>query len=257
MAPQPATARRNGILGALDSEQLSELLAELEEVPLRLGDVLHQPDRAVDAVYFPLVGVVSIVAELDRDQTVEAATVGHEGMVGITAFLGAGAPTERALVQVAGEALCMTADIFTAAAAKVDGPLHAALRRYTQAMLSQLARNAACNRVHTVRQRAARWLLMTADRMDDLSFELTQEFLAQMLAVRRASVSDVAQTLAEDHCITYTRGTITILDRPRLQDHACDCYTVITQAAQRAVRPHAVAHSPSTVPADLHPADQE
>lgn len=234
MAPQPATARRNTILDSLGAEQLDQLLTHLEEVPLPLGDVLHEPERPVGAVYFPLVGVVSIVADLDRDLTVEAATVGHEGMVGLAAFLGAGAPTERALVQVSGRALRMNADTFQAAAAAVDSPLYAALRRYTQTMLTQLARNAACNRVHTVRQRAARWLLMTADHMDALSFDLTQEFLAQMLAVRRASVSDVAQGLAEDGCITYTRGTVTILDRDRLQSHACDCYAVIARAARRA-----------------------
>jgi CRP-like cAMP-binding protein len=256
MAPQPALARRNAILNALDSNQLKKLTADLEQIPLNLGDVLYQPNGTVDTIYFPIVGVVSIVAELDDDQAVEAASIGHEGMVGLTAFLDAGAPTERALVQVAGHALCMTTDTFRAAAT-IDGPLYAPLRRYTQTMLTQLARNAACNRVHSVRQRAARWLLMTADRMDDLSFDLTQEFLAHMLAVRRASVSDVAQSLAEEDCITYTRGTITILDRARLQDHACDCYAVISQAAERAPRPLAAADTLSAVPADLHPADQE
>jgi DNA-binding FadR family transcriptional regulator len=93
-----------------------------------------------------------------------------------------------------------------------------------------VSRNAACNRVHTVRQRAARWLLMTADRMDSASFELTQHFLAEMLAVRRTSVNEVAQSLAEDGCLTYRRGVITIVDRPRLQGHACDCYEVIRRA---------------------------
>jgi len=256
MAPQPEIARRNAILNALNSDQLSELVTKLEQVPLNLGDVLYQPNGAVEAIYFPITGVVSIIAELDADMTVEAASIGHEGMVGLTTFLDAGAPTERALVQVPGQALRMTADSFRAAAT-TDGPLYAALRRYTQAMLTQLARNAACNRVHSVRQRAARWLLMTADRMNDLSFDLTQEFLAQMLAVRRASVSDVAQSLAEEDCITYSRGTITILDRARLQDHACDCYAAITQAAERAAQPLTTADTLSAVPADLHPADQE
>jgi CRP-like cAMP-binding protein len=93
-----------------------------------------------------------------------------------------------------------------------------------------VSRNAACNRVHTVRQRAARWLLMTVDRMDSASFELTQHFLAQMLAVRRTSVSEVAQSLSQDGCITYSRGVITIVDRPRLQSHACNCYQVIRRA---------------------------
>ncbi len=106
----------------------------------------------------------------------------------------------------------------------VDSPLTAMLRRFAEALFSQVSRNAACNRVHIARQRAARWLLTTADRMQSPSFELTQHFLAQMLAVRRTAVSEVAQSLAEDGCLTYTRGRITITDRTRLQAHACGCY---------------------------------
>jgi CRP-like cAMP-binding protein len=114
--------------------------------------------------------------------------------------------------------------------ADVDGPLTDMLSRSVQALFTQVSRNAACNRVHTIRRRAARWLLSTADRMDSPSFELTQHFLAQMLAVRRTSVSQVAQSLAEDGCITYSRGLITILDRPRLLAHACNCYEAIRRA---------------------------
>ena len=109
------------------------------------------------------------------------------------------------------------------------------LRRSAQALFTQLARNAACNRVHTVRRRAARWLLMTADRMNSPSFELTQHFLAQMIAVRRTSVSEVAQSLAEDGCLTYTRGSITIIDRPRPQANACSCYEAICRATDAAL----------------------
>ena len=128
----------------------------------------------------------------------------------------------------------MTAEDFREHIADVNGPLTAMLRRSAQALFTQVSRNAACNRVHTVRQRAARWLLMTADRMDSPSFELTQHFLAQMLAVRRTSVSEVAQSLAEDGCLTYIRGLITITDRPRLQANACDCYAVIRRATDAA-----------------------
>jgi len=224
------TARRNALLAGLTDDQLAILLPDLEHVPLPLGQVLHEPGRPVVAVFFPLTGVVSIVAELDGDEVVEAATVGREGMAGLSVFLGAAAPTERALVQVAGAALSMPTARFSLAVAAVDGPLTLRLRRYTQAMFTQLARNAACNRVHPVAQRAARWLLSTGDRMGSPSFELTQEFLGQMLAVRRQSVSDAARALAEDGCISYTRGAVTILDRARLHAHACDCYDVIRRA---------------------------
>ncbi len=117
---------------------------------------------------------------------------------------------------------------------ELDGPLQNVMRRYTHVMFTQLARNAACNSVHPVRQRAARWLLMTADGMDNDTFDLTKEFLAQMLAVRRPTVNEVAQALAQDGSITYTRGVVTILDRDRLRTTACDCYDVLVDATNRA-----------------------
>jgi len=136
---------------------------------------------------------------------------------------------------VPGRALAMTTEDLGERHADVDGPLTAMLRRAAQALFTPVSRNAACNRVHTARQRAARWLLTTADRMDSPSFELTQHFLARMLAVRRTSVSEVARSLAEDGCITYTRGLITITDRPRLQQHACTCYEAIRRATDAAL----------------------
>jgi CRP-like cAMP-binding protein len=235
VATDPALARRNAVLGGLDEGALATLLPDLTETPLAAGQVLHEPGRAVSDVYFPLVGVVSVVADLGDEQVVETATIGREGVVGISVYLGADAPTERSLVQVPGRALSMTAEDLREHIADVDGSLTAMLRRSTQALFTQVSRNAACNRVHTARQRAARWLLTTADRMDSPSFELTQHFLAQMLAVRRTSVSDVAQSLAEDGCLTYTRGRITITDRPRLQSHACGCYEVIRRAIDTAL----------------------
>jgi CRP-like cAMP-binding protein len=229
------TARRNTVLAGLDEATLSALLPSLRLTPLPSGLVLHEPGQPIEAVHFPLNGVVSIVADLGVELVVETATIGREGMIGIPLILAAVAPTERALVQVPGEALTMTAQDLTARIAHVDGPLTGMMRRSAQALFAQVARNAACNRVHTVRQRAARWLLMTADRMDSTSFELTQHFLAQMLAVRRTSVSEVAQSLAEDGCLTYTRGIITITGRPRLEAHACNCYEAIRRATDTAL----------------------
>jgi CRP-like cAMP-binding protein len=214
----------------LHETALWALVPDLRATPLPSGQVLHEPGQPIRDVYFPLVGVVSVVADLGRDQVVETATVGREGIVGISVFLDSGIPTEQALVQVPGEALTMSAEHLRSHIADVDGELTAMLRRSAHALFTQVSRNAACNRVHTVRQRAARWLLMTADRMDSASFELTQHFLAQMLAVRRTSVSEVAQSLSRDGCITYSRGVITIVDRPRLRSHACNCYQVIRRA---------------------------
>jgi CRP-like cAMP-binding protein len=238
VAIDPSTARRNSVLAGLDEESLSRLLPDLSEVPLPSGQVLHQPGERIETVYFPLVGVVSVIADLGPDQVVETATIGRESLAGISVFLGVGVgvPTERSLIQVPGRALAMAVEDFREHITDADGELTAMLRRSAQALFTQVSRNAACNRVHTVRQRAARWLLATADRMDDPRFELTQHFLAQMLAVRRTSVSEVAQFLAEDGCITYVRGIITITDRPRLQGHACNCYETIRRATDALMR---------------------
>ncbi|HEX8093050.1 Crp/Fnr family transcriptional regulator [Jatrophihabitans sp.] len=235
MTTDGPTARRNAVLAGLTDAELAGLLPHLEEVPLPRGQVLIEPGRPVGSVHFPTVGVVSLVHELERGDVVEIATVGREGMTGLSVFLGAAEPYERAIVQISGHALRMTTGEFQQQLTIVDGPLQASLRRYTQAMFTQLGRNAACNRVHRVQQRAARWLLLSADRMQSNTFDLTQEFLAQMLAVRRASVSQVAQALADAGCISYTRGSITILDEEKLHAHACQCYDVITRATEQAM----------------------
>ena len=227
-------ARRNLLLAGLPDDDLRLLLDEGVAIDLELGTVLFEPGQPVEAVHFPLTGVISLVTDLGDGLVVEAVTVGNEGMSGLSVFLGAGTPTERGTVQVSGQGLVVSAPALQRLA-REGGPLYVMLRRYTQVMMSHLARNTACNRAHTVQQRAARWLLTTADRMDSPVFELTQHFLAQMLAVRRATVSNVAAGLAAAGCISYSRGTIVILDRAALQDHACSCYQVVRDATERAL----------------------
>ncbi|MEU7257444.1 Crp/Fnr family transcriptional regulator [Streptomyces rimosus] len=227
-ATGPYDPRGNRLLAALPEAERGRLEPHLESVELNSGDVLYRSGEPIDAVWFPVLGVISIVAELDGP-AVEVATVGDEGMVGLSVFLGVGSPTERAVCQVPGRGLRMDADRFRHEIAVLDGRLQQILQRFTQAMFTQLARNAACNRSHRTRQRCARWLLMTGDRMHSDRFPLTQRFLAQMLAVRRSSVSEVAGALAEDGCISYSRGIITLLDRERLEANACGCYRVIRE----------------------------
>ncbi|MGR6922324.1 Crp/Fnr family transcriptional regulator [[Actinomadura] parvosata] len=234
MEPTADEMRRNLILGALPQPEQRGLAGHLTPVDLKLKTVLYEPGGSIDHVYFPIAGVVSLVADLGGGTVVEVATVGHEGMVGLPVFLGAGPPAERASVQIAGRALRMSAERFRHDVSVLDGRLQLAMQRYTQAMFTQLARNAACNRMHNVRQRCARWLLMTADRMHAGTFDLTQEFLAQMLGVRRASVSEVAAELQAEGCISYSRGTIVIEDRAALRSRACDCYAVVRDAVRRA-----------------------
>jgi CRP-like cAMP-binding protein len=230
------TARRNAILDGLTDAELEELLPYMTDVSLARGQVLYEKGLPINAAHFPTTGMVSLVQELSASEIVEIATVGREGMSGISLFFGATAPSESAIVQISGRALRISAPDFLQQISVLDGPLQLMLRRYTQAMFTQLGRNAACNRVHRVRQRAARWLMMCSDRVEGPTFDLTQEFLAQMLAVRRASVGEVAQALADDGCISYTRGSVTILDIKRLHENACECYDVITQATREAMR---------------------
>jgi CRP-like cAMP-binding protein len=228
--------RRNRILSVLSAEDRQRLAEHLRPVELKLRAVLYEPGRSIEQVCFPMIGVVSLVAEVGDGTVVEVATIGDEGMVGLPVFLGAGPPTERAAVQIEGSGLAMSAEQFRHDVAVLDGTLQAAMQRFTQAMFTQLARNAACNRSHNLGQRCARWLLTTSDRMHSASFDLTQEFLAQMLGVRRASVSEVAATLQAEGCISYRRGTITIEDREALRERSCECYAVVREAERGAYR---------------------
>ncbi|MFI5806818.1 Crp/Fnr family transcriptional regulator [Streptomyces sp. NPDC051561] len=233
----PDDPQRNRLLAALSKSGREELLPHLELIELTAGELLYRPGERIETVYFPLIGVISIVTDLEGP-TVEVATVGDEGMVGLPVFLGVATSSERTLCQVSGRALRMDADQFRHEVAVLDGPLQQVLQRFTQAMFTQLARNAGCIRGHRTHERCARWLLMTADRMHSDRFDLTQKFLGQMLAVRRSSVSEVAGALAADGCIQYSRGTITILDRDRLEAHACSCYRVIRDTLDATLPPN-------------------
>jgi CRP-like cAMP-binding protein len=225
-------ARRNRVLAALDEQSRQRLEPDLQPVGLATETVLYRPGEHVPAVYFPTVGVVSVVAVVDDHEIYELATVGHEGMVGLPLVLGGGPPTDLAMIQIPGHGLQMPAERFAEHLA-AEPRLRAVLHAYTQTMMGQLGRNGACNRAHNIRQRCARWLLMTADRMDSNRFDLKQEFLAQMLGVRRASVSEAASALAELNCISYGRGVITITDRAALEKISCSCYQVMRDLFDR------------------------
>src|SRR5215213_4103177 len=210
---EPSTAgmwRRNRLLAALPEVEQQRLAGELQPVDLGLRGLLYEVGQSIDSVYFPLSCVLSLVTPVG-DEVVEVATVGPEGMVGLPAFLGATTSAHRVYCQVPGRAL----QLRTGALARLlsgDGDLHRLLHRYTQAVMVFLGQSVACNRLHTVEQRCARWLAHTQDRVDHDRFPLTQEFLAQMLGVRRASVSISAQVLQHAGLIRYSRGRITVLD---------------------------------------------
>jgi CRP-like cAMP-binding protein len=183
-------------------------------------------------VYFPTNCVISLVTYLKDGTSVEMATIGLEGMVGLPVFLGSDTMPSRAFGQVAGDSLRITAAAFTAEIER-NGPLVRVLNLYTQALFNQVAQTTACNRVHLVQQRCARWLLQTHDRVGSDHFFLTQEFLAQMLGVRRSGVSAAAGLLQKAGLIRYARGWMTVLDRPGLESAACECYGVIKKEFDR------------------------
>ncbi|MFL5575571.1 MAG: Crp/Fnr family transcriptional regulator [Gemmatimonadaceae bacterium] len=226
-------AELNRIITALPAETRERLAPHLELVSLRVRDPLHDARGPVEHVYFPLNAVVSLVSDIDDGVTVELATLGNEGMVGIAVFLAGETMPYRAFTQVPGATLRLPARVLVAEMAR-DQELGDVLKRYTQALLVQVAQTAACNRIHRVEERCARWLLMTHDRVGRAEqFPLTQEFLAQMLGVRRATVTVAAGMLQRAGLIRYTRGKITVVDRPRLEAASCGCYRVVRDETDR------------------------
>ncbi len=232
MATPPGPAPANRLLARLPAEEYRRVLPRLETVPLPLGRVLHEARAAIDYAYFPQWGVTSALTVMADGTALEVATVGNEGVVGLTAAFGGGTSPQRVVVQVPGAALRMAARELRAAAAP-DRPLGRLLLHYHAAYLAQLGQLAACNALHPVRQRCCRWLLMARDRVEGDDLPLTHEFLAQMLGVRRMSVGGVLRPLREDGLIDYRRGHVTVLDRPGLEEAACECYGAMRQDYDR------------------------
>lgn len=226
----------NRLLGALPPDEYDRLHHDLEPVELDFRQMLYQNDETISHVYFVDDGVCSLVQLTKGADPVEVATVGKEGMVGIAVFLGTRSTPGTAFQQIPGHARRMSADRFRDVV-RPGSPLHDLLHRYVQALMVLLAQNSACNRRHSIDQRCARWLSMTRDRMSANEFVLTQEYLAQMLGVRRAGVSEVASRFQADGLIRYSRGQMEILERAALEARACDCYRVIRNAFERMLEP--------------------
>jgi CRP-like cAMP-binding protein len=222
----------NRLLASLPPEFGREIAPDMEKVKLDLKQSVYEPLQPIEHVYFPTDGVISMLAEIEEETSIEVATVGREGMVGLPLFLGATVTPGRSFSQIPGAAYRMTAAAFQRAIAS-DGPLTRRLHRYTQALMIQISQGTACNRIHSIEQRCARWLLLTRDRVGADEFLLTQEFLGQMLGVRRATVSEVAGRMQEAGFITYSRGVIRICNREGLESVSCRCYAVIRDEYER------------------------
>ncbi len=225
----------NWLLKALSPEDYQRLLPHLECVSLPLYHVIYEANNSIPYVYFPTSAMISLVLTLMDGSTIEVGIIGHKGMAGISVILGGTAETYRALVQVAGEAIRLKATVLQAEFDK-GGELQKILLRYVQALFVQTSQSVACNRFHTTEKRLARWLLLVADAISSDEFLLTQEFIGQMVGVRRAGVTVAAGNLAQLGLIRYSRGKIEIVNRPGLEGFSCECYGVIRNEFSRMLR---------------------
>lgn len=205
---------------------LDRFSSKLRPVDLKFGDVIYQPNQPVEYAYFPTAGVISLLAAFDDGSTVEAGVIGSEGVLGTWIVLGAETTPHQALVQSPGHALKLSVSELRALVQN-DGQLLDNVLHFTNALFTQVAQTAACNRVHKTEQRLARWLLLTHDRVAGDEFRLTQDFISRMLAVRRAGVSVAANTLRQMRAIDYQRGNVIVLDRQGLESASCECYRVV------------------------------
>ena len=230
--PGPHDPHQNHLLSALPAEERARLLPHLELVPMPLGDTVCEPGITMRYVYFHTTSIVSLLYVMEDGASAEIAVVGNEGIVGVSLFMGGESTTSRAVVQSAGHAYRLTAqhlkDAFFYA-----GPIQRLLLRYTQALLTQMAQTAVCNRHHSVDQQLCRWLLLSLDRLPSNELTMTQELIANMLGVRREGVTEAAGKLQRAGLIDYRRGKITVTDRPGLEARVCECYQVVKSEFDR------------------------
>ena len=240
MPVAPPLHIKNLLLGSLPRKEHDRVMAYCEPVEMLFGKVLCEPDQPFRYLYFPLSGFISLVTTLGSHRPLELALIGNEGMLGVTQVLGVNTAPSRAVVQGSGSALRISALQLRQALQKCPRLLHT-LKRYLYVLMVQLAQNVACGHFHEVEPRLARWLLMSYDRAHSDDLQLTHEYLADMLGVRRSGVTIAAGALQLRKLIHYSRGRITILDRPGLEAAACECYEALNADYSRLFkhgRPH-------------------
>ena len=219
----------NRLLAALPDEDFQNLLANSERTELTYGSYIYKTGAIIRHVYFPESGIVSLLSAVEGDLTLEVGIVGNEGMIGVPAFLGAKTSNNIALVQGTGFAVRMTTQDFLKEC-ETSNKLQQVVKRFVQSLMAQTAQSAACNRFHPIESRMARWLLMTNDRMKTGIFQITQEFLANMVGVRREAVNKTAKSFQARGLISYYRGNLLILDVKGLKDISCNCYKIISKS---------------------------
>ena len=224
--------KMNHLLEALPDAERLRWEPVLEEVDLPLGRVLYESGSQLSHVYFPTTAIVSLLYVMENGSSAEIAVVGNEGIVGVSLFMGGETTPSRAVVQSAGQGLRLSAARLKAEF-NLAGPVLHLLLRYTQALLTQMAQTAVCNRHHSLDQQLCRWLLLSLDRLPGNELVMTQELIANMLGVRREGVTEGALKLQRAGLISYSRGHITVLDRPGLEKRSCECYAVVKKEYDR------------------------
>src|SRR5438874_12310418 len=231
-AATAASPKDNRLLAAMPRPEYQQIVRSLERVPMPLGQPLYESGGAQGFVYFPATSIVSLLYVLADGATAEIAVAGHEGLVGIALFMGGETTPSRAVVQSAGEGYRLRASVLKKEFER-GGALQQLLLRYTQALITQMAQTAVCNRHHSVDQQLCRWLLLSLDRLPGNKLVVTQELIANMLGVRREGVTQAAGKLQEAGIIEYSRGKITVTDRPKLEALVCECYEVVRRESER------------------------
>ena len=230
--PQAHAPRDNHLLAALPTAEFARLAPHLELVSMPLGEVLYESGQQLRHVYFPTTSIVSLLYMLEGGASAEIAIVGNEGILGISLFMGGETTPSRAVVQSAGHGYRLKAELLKREFGRA-GPVMNMLLRYTQALITQMAQTAVCNRHHSIEQQLCRWLLLSLDRLSSLELRMTQELIANMLGVRREGVTEAAGNLRRAGAIRYSRGHITVLDRAHLERDVCECYAVVKREFDR------------------------
>jgi len=231
-----ADPRQNRLLAALPEDEWTRWLPHLEAVEMPLGKVLYESGSTLSHVYFPTTSIVSLLYVMEDGASAEIAVVGHEGIVGVSLFMGGQSTPSRAVVQSAGHAFRLGAGLMLQEFNRAGPVLHLLLR-YTQALITQMAQTAVCNRHHSLDQQLCRWLLLSLDRRDSNELAMTQELIANLLGVRREGVTEAAGHLQDAGLLRYRRGHITVLDRSLLEARACECYAVVKKEYDRLLPP--------------------
>lgn len=224
--------RQNHLIAALPTDVQERLLPNLELVHLPLGAVLYESGDTLCHAYFPVDCIISLLYVMENGASAEISVVGNEGLVGTALFMGGESTPSRAIVQSAGNSYRMAAQQFKTEFSRHSEMLMLLLR-YTQALITQMAQTAVCNRHHSIDQQICRWLLLSLDRLPGNNLKMTQELIANMLGVRREGVTEAAGKLQKQGVISYQRGSITVLDRPKLEQLSCECYAVVKKETDR------------------------